>query len=124
MLTHNDSKVVKFVQRVPPCSGHKDEKSVQHVPNPFSQSSPIAMEEILEWIRKPMVKTHSSILQKDITVHNPSLKADLPLCHPPSFTSHDSLDQSVSPASYAPSLDSQSAGSNCDQVQGSHITPA
>lgn len=96
---------------VPPCSDCKVEESAQHVPNPSSHLSPMPMEEFPKWLREPITKTHSSIPQEDITIHNSSLEVDLPLCHRRSFTSHDSLyhdslDQSVSPARCVHSLDS------------------
>lgn len=124
--SHKDEKSTR---RVPPHSSRKSKKSTQHVPIPSSQSPPTPMEEILEWLKKPMAKSHSSIQQDDIIVHNLSLDSYLHLCCPPSSTSddflyHDSLDQSTSPASYAHSHDSQVAGPNCGQVQGSLITQA
>jgi len=87
------------------------------------------MEEIAEWLRKPMAKTHSSILQENIILHNLSLKFDLHLCHTSSSISHDSLhhdllEQSTSKASRAYSLYSQATRSNCSHVQGSLITQA
>jgi len=105
----------------------KVEKSVKHVPKPSSHLSTACMEEVLEWLSKPITKTHSSIPQEDVTVHNSSLEYDLHLCHPPSSTSHDSLyhdllDQSTSLAICSHSLDSPAASLNCDQAQGSHIT--
>jgi len=108
---------------------YKAEKYVQHVPNPSSHMTLTSMKEVLEWLRKPIEKTHSSIPQEVINVHNSSLEFDLYLCHPPSSTScdclyHDSLDQSIPLASCSHSLDSQATGSICDQVQDRHITQA
>jgi len=82
---------MKIVQRVPPCSGCKAEKFAQHVANPSAQLSPTSMEEILEWLGKPMEKNHPSISQEKITIPNPSLESNLHLYYPPSYTSHDSL---------------------------------
>ena len=84
------------------------------------------MEEILEWLRKTMVKTHSSIPQEDIIIHYPSLESDLHIFRPPSSISHDSLyheslDQSTSQARCVHSLDSQDASSNYGHVQGGII---
>jgi len=45
-----------------PCGDHKAEKSAQHVPNPSSHLSPASMEEVPEWLMKPIMKNHSSIL--------------------------------------------------------------
>lgn len=69
---------------VPPYGDFKADKSTQHVPNPSSHLSLASMEEVPEWIRKPIAKTYSSIPQEDINIHNLSLEHDLPLCHPPS----------------------------------------
>lgn len=103
---------------VPPSGDCEAKEPAQHVPNASSHMSPAPMEEIPEWIREAIAKTHSNS-QEDITVHNSSLKFDLPLYHPPTFTSHDSLyhdslDQSISLAIWAHSLNSQVVGSNCD----------
>lgn len=76
-----------------------------------------------------MAKTHPSILQEDVTIHNPSLESNLHLCHPPSSISqdslhHDTLEQSTSQASCVHSLDSQAYGSSCGHVKGSLIIQA
>jgi len=48
------------------------------------------MEEVPEWLKKPTAKTHSSIPQEDIIIHNSGLEGYLPLFHPP-FKSYDPL---------------------------------
>ena len=104
---------------VPPCGDHETGKFANQIYNPSSHPSPAPMEQIPEWLTKPMMKAHSSIPQEDVTVHNSNLKADLDLCyplsssHPDSFY-HDSPDQSASPTNFSHSLYSQAVGSNCD----------
>lgn len=99
---------------------------MKHVPNPSFRLSPTQTDEIIEWLRNPMVKTHPSISQGDITVPNPSLESNINLFHPPSSTSHDSLhhdslERSTSQVSCAKSLDYPNAGSSCSHVQGNII---
>lgn len=125
----SNQKTKKSVQRAPPHNSCKADKSTQHAPNPSAQLSPAPTEEIPKWLRKPMVKTHPSILQEDITIHNVSPESNLHLYHPPSSASHeslhhDSLERSASQASCALSLDSQAASSSCGHVQGSLIIQA
>lgn len=62
---------------IPPCGDFKSEKYVQHVPNQSSHLSPTSMKELPEWLKKPIVKIHSSALQEDITIHNSSLEFDI-----------------------------------------------
>lgn len=112
---------------VPPCSDRKTGKYVNQISNPSYRSSPTLVEEILEWLMKPTMKTHSSILQEDVTLHNSNLKADLDFYYPLSSSHtnslyHDWLDQFSSPASSPHSLYSQVVDLNCDQVQDNHIT--
>lgn len=76
---------------------------------------------------KPMVKTNFSISQDDVTIHNSSLEFVLDFYHPLSSTCHDCLyhdepDQSTPPVSFPHSLNLRVVGSNCNQIQGSHIT--
>jgi len=92
---------------------------MNQISNPSSHSSHASMEEIPECLMKPTMKTHSSIQQEDVTVHNFNFKADPDFYYPlssldPDSLYHDSLDQFSSPASYPHSLDSQVVGSNCD----------
>lgn len=100
--------------RVSPCDNNKVGKSLNQVPNPYSHSSSTfhdsdPMEKIPEWLMKPMVKTNSSILQDDITIHNYSLESDLDFCYPLSSTCHESLyrdppDQPNPPSNFPHSL--------------------
>lgn len=108
---------------VPPCGDNEIPNPYLHPPSIFHGS--YSMEEIPEWLMKPMVKTNTSILQDDVTVHNSSLEYDLDFCFPLSSICHDSLyrdmlDQSTPPANFSHSLYFQSIGPNW--VQGSHIT--
>ena len=85
------------------------------------------MHEILEWIMRPMAKTNSSTLQNDVTIHNCNLKCDMDLCYPLPSTVHDSLyhdplGKSIPSSILSRPLDFRVTSSNCDQVQGSHIT--
>lgn len=68
---------------VPPCGDCKVEESALHVPSPYSHPSPTSMEEISEWLKKPITKTHSSIPQKDVTIHESSLESNPHLFNPP-----------------------------------------
>jgi len=70
-----------------------------------------------------MVKTNSSIPQDDLIVHNSSMNS----CYPLSSTCLDSLysdptDQLAPPVGLSQSLDFRVAGSNWNQVQGTHFT--
>lgn len=101
--------------------------SICHDPDP--------MEETLEWFMHPMVKVNSSTPQDDPIILNLNPKSHSiesitflrDICHPPSSTCHyslyrDLLNQFAPPNSYSHSLDYQFVGSNCDRVQGIHIT--
>lgn len=117
---------------VPPCDDNKVGKSGNQIPNPYSHSyiafhDSDSREEIAGWIMKPMVKTNFPIPQDDVIIHNSSLKSDLDFCYPLSSTCHDSLYcdfpvQSAPPASFSQSLDFRVTGSNCDKIEGRHIT--
>jgi len=113
---------------VPSCDSNKVKKSENHIPNPLSHCSSIhdsnSMEEIPEWIMKPMVKTNSSILQDDLTVHKSSLNSCYPLSLHALALYCDFPNQSTPPTSFSHSLDFRVAGSNCDKVQGNHFTQA
>ena len=75
----------------PRCGDHEAEKCAEHISNPSSRLSPALMDKILEWLRKHTMKTHSSIPQEDIIVHNSSIESDMHLFHRLSSTSHESL---------------------------------
>jgi len=140
-LISKEEFIVPFILCPPPfpvpiglplCKGNKVEKSANKIPNPSSHSSPTfhhsdSMEEIPEWLMRPMVKIKSSTLQDDVTVRNSTLEYVLDFCYPLSSTGHDylyhdPLERSVPRASLPHTLDFHVANSNYDQVQGSHST--
>jgi len=74
------------VMWVPPCCDCKVGKSKNQISNSYSHSFSTfhdsdSMEEILDWLRKPTVKTNSSVLKDDVTVHNFSLESDFNFCY-------------------------------------------
>lgn len=75
------------LMQVPPCNDHKVMKFAHQITNPsshppsaFHDSNPI--EETLEWLIFPMVKTNFSIPQDGINTHNSTLEYDSNLYHP------------------------------------------